>query len=83
MPKRKAPTVGINFVRPLSLPEIERELLNMKAIKGARGELPAEYGPLFGRIQDAWEYYRPTQPQGHQLHIDSLIASVHGGVHAV
>ena len=83
MAQATTPTVGVNLLRPLSLPAIERELLTMQAvIKQNRGSLPAEYGPLFDRVQDAWDYYRPTQPQGHQLHIDQLIASVHGAVRA-
>lgn len=81
MPKTQAPTVGVNFVRPLSLPTVERELLNLQAIVKQRRRLPAEYQALFNRCQDAWEFYRPTQPAGHQLHIDQIIASVNGGVH--
>lgn len=76
-----APPTGVNLLRPLSLPALERELLTMQAVIKAGGHLPATYQPLLDRVLDAWEFYRPSQPQGHQGHIDALIAGILSRTH--
>jgi hypothetical protein len=73
-----APPVGADFVRPLNLPAVERELLSMQTVIFQRGALPAEYSPLLDRVLEAWEFYRPSQPQGYQGHIDLLISRILG-----
>lgn len=70
-----APKTGATFQR-LDLPTVVDGLQTLKADAEKNGCLSAEQADWFKRYVEGWDFYRPSQPEGYQMEVESAIATI-------
>lgn len=70
-----APTTGATFQR-LDLKTAVDGLHTLKADAEKNGGLSAEQAVCFNRYLNAWDYYRPGQPESYQIDVERAIATI-------
>lgn len=75
MNQSPAPTTGATFQR-LDLKTVVDGLHTLKADAETNGCLSAEQAVWFNRYLQAWDYYRPSQPESYQVEVESAISII-------